>query len=83
MDADGNARISGYGLVGVLSGGVYRKKILSGVRWMAPENILNTREKKKVTVRDGKRVDIYSLAMVMFEVRLPYPCPQIRICPNV
>ena len=50
---------------------------------MAPENILNTREKKKVTVRDGKRADIYSLAMVMFEVRLPYPCPQIRICPNV
>ena len=37
---------------------------------MAPGVISADKNKKEPTVEDGKRADIYSLAMVMFEVRL-------------
>ena len=51
---------------------------------MAPEVLSTENENKGATsVDDGKRADVYSLAMVMFEVGLPYLRSQtpVRISP--
>ena len=69
MDADGVASISEYGLEGVLRDEPFPKSIPTNVRWMAPEVLPTENKDKRVTsVADGKRADVYSFAMVMFEV---------------
>ena len=67
MDGDGIARISEYGLEIVLSD---EKSIPTNVRWMAPE-VLESNSGRAPFGDDGKSADIYSFAMVTFEVRLP------------
>jgi len=45
----------------------------TNVRWTAPEVLKYKKEDKSVTsVDDGKRADVYSFAVLMFEVGLPY-----------
>lgn len=68
VDADGVACISDCGLELVLREETPSKPIPANLRWMAPEVISADKRKKQPTVEDGKRADIYSLAMVMFEV---------------
>ena len=46
---------------------------------MAPEVITIENRNKRVDLDDAKRADVYSLAMVMFEVGLPCLCSQIPI----
>jgi len=72
VDSDGVARISEYGLEGVLRDGPPSKSIPTNVRWMAPE-VLSAEHKNKraISVGDGKHADVYSLAMVMFDVGQP------------
>ena len=72
MDADSFACISEYGLELVLREEASYKSAPSNVRWMAPEVISTEKKDKRVTLDDRKRADVYSLAMVMFEVRPPY-----------
>ena len=67
MDGDGIARISEYGLEIVLSD---EKSIPTNVRWMAPE-VLESKGRRDPFGDDGKSADIYSFAMVTFEVRIP------------
>jgi len=69
VDSDGVACISEYGLEGVLRDEPFSKSIPTNVRWMAPEVLPRENKDKRVTsVGDGKCADVYSLAMVMFEV---------------
>jgi len=69
VDSDGVARISEYGLEGVLRDGPFSKSIPTSVRWMAPELLSAENKNKRATsVGDGKRADVYSFSMVMFEV---------------
>ena len=72
MDAEEVACISEYGLELLLPEEVYPKSTPANVRWMAPEVISTEKEDERVTLDDRKRADVYSLAMVMFEVRPPY-----------
>ena len=68
MDGDGVACISEYGLGGALRG----ESIPTNVRWMAPEVLsAESKNKRATSVDDGKRADVYSFAMVMFEVGQP------------
>ena len=68
MDDNGIACISEYGLEFVLREEVPPRQIPKNVRWMAPEVISLDIENRQFSVDDGKRADVYSLAMVMFEV---------------
>ena len=69
MDNDGITRISEYGLGGLLRVEPFPGSIPTNVRWMAPEVLSGENKNKRATsVVDGKRADVYSLAMVMFEV---------------
>ena len=70
MDNSGIACITGYGLELALRDEPPSQLIPTHVRWMAPE-VLST-ESKPITSLDGcKRADVYSFAMVMFEVSQP------------
>ena len=73
MDGDGVACISEYGLDGALLGEHFSKPISTNVRWMAPE-VLSAESggKRAASADDGKRADVYSFAVVMFEVGQPY-----------
>lgn len=71
MDADGVACISEYGLDLVLGEDASSKSAPANIRWMAPEVISTEKKEKRVNLDDRKRADVYSLAMVMFEVGLP------------
>ena len=79
MDSDGVACISEYGLEGVLRDEPFSKSMPVNVRWMAPE-VLSTenKDKRAMSVGDGKCADVYSLAMVMFEVGRRYLHSQTR-----
>lgn len=77
MDSDGIACISEYGLEITLRGEASTKPIQTNVRCTAPE-VLDTDSRWILSVGSGKAADIYSLAMVMFEVSLPYLRPQTR-----
>ncbi|KAF9643599.1 kinase-like protein [Thelephora ganbajun] len=69
VDSDGVACISEYGLERVLRDEVSSESIPTNVRWMAPE-VLSTENKNKrvASVDDGNIADVYSFAMVMFEI---------------
>ena len=69
MNDDGVACISEYGLEIALCDEVPSKLIPVNVRWMAPE-ILGTKGRLVPPGDGGKAVDVYSFAMVMFDVRL-------------
>ena len=68
VNADGYACISDYGLEIVLRDEVCAKPTRNA-RWAAPE-VLGAPNKRIPSGGDGKAADIYSLGMVMFEVRL-------------
>jgi len=56
------------------------KSIPTNARWMAPEVLLTGDEDKRVTsVDDGKRADVYSFAVLMFEVGLLGLYSQVRL----
>ena len=67
MDSDGYACISEYGLEAVLRDEGHIESIPANVRWMAPE-VLGTENRRVPSGDDGKAADVYSLAMIMFEV---------------
>ena len=69
VDDDGVACISEYGLEIALHEKAPSRSIPVNVRWMAPE-ILGTKGRRVPPGDVGKAADVYSLAMVMFEVRL-------------
>ena len=69
VHCDGYACISDYGLESALHDEARVKPIKRNVRWAAPE-VLRTPNKRIPSGDDGKAVDIYSLGVVMFEVRL-------------
>ena len=69
VHGNGHACISDYGLESVLCDEARAKPIERNVRWAAPE-VLRAPNKHVPSGDDGKAVDIYSLGMVMFEVRL-------------
>ena len=71
VDGDGIACISEYGLELVLRDEVPPKSFQVNVRWTAPEVISTVNKNKRFSVDDGKRADVYSFAMVTFEVRRP------------
>ena len=70
MDSDGIACISDYGLETVLSSEASSQSIQTNVRWMAPE-VLGAENRRVPSGDDGKAADVYSFAMIMFEVSLP------------
>ena len=70
MDYNGIACLSEYGLE-LTPHEEVSSKFLSNVMWMAPEVISIINENKRITMDDGKRADVYSFAMVMFQVRCP------------
>ena len=83
MDNNGVACISEYGLEVILRIGAPSGSIPTNVRWMAPE-VLSAEGKRVPSGDDGKAVDVYSFAMIMFEVspmlllvnsRLSHPSP--------
>jgi len=77
VDNGGVACISEYGLEIVLRDEASPKSIPSNARWTAPE-VLSTRDRRVPSRDDGKAADVYSFAMVMFEVRLPtFPYPSV------
>lgn len=76
VDSNAVACISYYGLDLVLRGEPSSKSTAS-VRWMAPE-ILLTENRRVTSVDEGKRADVYSFAMVTFEVSLPKPTPHFE-----
>ena len=67
MDSDGYACISEYGLGAVLRDEGRIESIPANVRWMAPE-VLGIENRRVSSGDGGKAADVYSLAMVMFEV---------------
>ena len=71
VDDNGIACLSEYGLELVLREEASSNLFRANVRWMAPEVISSFNKNKRVSVDDGKRADVYSLAMVMFEVCYP------------
>ena len=71
MDSNGAACISEYGLETVLRDEAPPESILTNVRWMAPE-VLSTKGRFIPSGGSGKAADVYSLAMVMFEVCIPH-----------
>ena len=86
VDGDGVACISGFGLEIVLHDEVPSKSIPINVRWIAPE-VLYAEDGRIPSGDGGKAADMYSFAMVMFEVSIPtftrefetasHPSPQV------
>ena len=70
MDSGGVACISEYGLEVVLRDEGSSRSIPGNVRWMAPE-ILGPKGRRIPSKDSGKAADVYSFAIVMFEVCLP------------
>ena len=70
VDSDGSACISEYGLEIILRDEAPSDLVPTNVRWMAPE-VLSARSRRIPSGDDGKAADVYSFAMVMFEVGLP------------
>ena len=69
VNGDRHACIADYGLESVLHDEAHAKPIKRNVRWAAPE-VLDAPNKRILSGDDGKAADIYSLGIVMFEVRL-------------
>ena len=69
MDGNGNACVSEYGLEIVLREEASPESFPNNVRWTAPEVISASNKNKRASLDEGKRADMYSFAMVMFEVR--------------
>ena len=69
VDGDGVACISGYGLEIVLHDEAPSKSLPINIRWMAPE-VLDAEGGRIPSGDDEKAADIYSFAMVMFEVSI-------------
>ena len=69
VHGDGYACISDYGLEIVLRDEGHAKPIRRNARWAAPE-VLGASNTHIPPGDDGKAVDVYSLGVVMFEVRL-------------
>ena len=70
MDRDGVACISEYGLEVALHDEATSKSIPTNIGWTAPE-VLGAKGRRIPSGDDGKAADVYSFAMVMFEVGLP------------
>ena len=69
VDDDGTARISEYGLEPLLCNEGSSKSVSGDARWKAPEVVQTDDEKNQVvSVDGGKRADVYSFAMIIFEV---------------
>ena len=79
MDGDGIACISEYGLETVLREEASSKSIPTNVRWIAPE-ILGTKDRRVPSGDDGKAADVYSFAMIMFEVSIRFVFSRTRDC---
>ena len=79
MDGDGIACISEYGLETVLREEASSKSIPTNVRWIAPE-VLGTKDRRVPSGDDGKAADVYSFAMIMFEVSIRFVFSRIRDC---
>jgi hypothetical protein len=77
VGSDGIACISEYGLEIVLRDEASSTSIPTNVRWMAPET-LGTKSRRVPSGDDGMAADVYSFAMIMFEVSLPCIHSQIR-----
>ena len=77
MDGDGIACISEYGLETVLREEASSRSIPTNVRWIAPE-ILGTKDRRVPSGDDGKAADVYSFAMIMFEVGICFVFSRIR-----
>ena len=71
MDGDGTARISEYGLEIVLRDEAPPRPTPTNPRWMAPE-VLGGENWRIPYGDNGKVADVYSFAMVMFGVSIPY-----------
>ena len=69
VDDDGVACVSEYGLEFVLREEASSNALPTNVRWTAPEVISAVSKNQRLSANDGKRADVYSFAMVMFEVR--------------
>jgi serine/threonine protein kinase len=67
-----------YGLELVLRDEDSSERIPANVRWMAPE-VLGIKDRRVPSGDGGKATDVYSLAMIMFEVCLPRFYIRIRI----
>ena len=86
MDSDGDACISEYSLGIILRDEASSKSILTNVRWMAPE-VLSAKGRRIPSGDDGKAADVYSFAMIMFEVSplpsltnsKPHPTPRPQV----
>lgn len=70
MDDDGIALISEYGLEIALRNEASFKSIPTNARWMAPE-VLGAKNRRIPPGDDGRAADVYSFAMIAFEVNLP------------
>jgi len=70
VDDDGTARISEYGLEVVLRDEASSESTPTNTWWMAPE-IRSASDRRVLSGGGGGAADIYSFAMVMFEVRPP------------
>ena len=67
VDTEGVACISEYGLELVLRDEASSKPIPTNVRCTAPE-VLGSKSRRVPSGDEGKAADVYSFAMVMFEV---------------
>jgi len=77
VDSNGIPRISEYGLEIHLRDRTSSKSIPTNVRWMAPEVLSTEKKTERVqSVEDGKPTDVYSFAVVMYEVGQPRLCFQ-------
>ena len=69
IDSNGIACVSGYGLETLLRDEASSRSIPTNVRWMAPE-VLGAKSGHVPSENNGKATDVYSFAMIMFEVSL-------------
>lgn len=77
VDNNGAACISEYGLEIVLRDMAPSELTQTNIRWMAPE-ILGTGGRRIQSGDGGKAADVYSFAMIMFEVCLPRIYPTVH-----
>ena len=76
VNTEGVACISEYGLELMLRGEASSTSIPTDVRCMAPE-VLGSKSRHVPSGDEGKAADVYSFAMVMFEVCLPFIYPHV------
>ena len=81
VDSSGVACISEYGLEVVLRDEASSKSIPTNVQWVSPE-VLGTRDGGILMGDGGKAADVYSFAMIMFEVRLRHLYPALGFVPR-